>query len=239
MGNACCVGAVIWPPNATRTTFVIIPAMKPPSHPLWFILLLIICFNVACLGPEPYRETFDSRGDSTWATDDRAEVFGNIANGVYQFTVKEPNQMYWATAGQFYGDGTYEVEVRQTTQTTTSGYGLLIRVSHTGAFYRLGVDGLRNVTMDRCEPDCVQYEALVGLPWMFSPAVDPDAGAWNHLKIEIEDGELTFYVNDEQVGAAADSAPLASGDIGLFIETSDEDNVTVWFDNVKYTPPEN
>lgn len=216
------------------------------NHPLrtfrraWFGLLFVAWFNVACLGSERYWETFDSRGDSTWASDGRTEVFGNIANGVYQFTVKEPNSFYWATAGQYFGDGTYEVEVRQTGNVTDSGYGLMIRVNNnTHSFYRLGIDGFSNVTMDRCAQDCEQYDTLVGVPWMFSPAVDVEAGAWNHLKIEIEDGELAFYVNEEKVGAAADTDILSSGDIGIFIETGVEGNVTVWFDNARFTPPEN
>ena len=76
----------------------------------------------------------------------------------------------------------------------------------------------------------------MGESWQDSAAIKTGANEWNHLKIEVVAGQLTFFVNGQEVGAAADNS-LDAGDVGFFVATGAEGETTVWFDNFQFTPP--
>ncbi len=204
---------------------------------LWLSLIFLPLLSVACLGDKPYSEKFDSREENPWAISETPQVSGTILNGVYQFTVHEAQALYWTRGNQELGDGTYEVEAKQTAGTTQSSYGLLVRVDvMTQSYYRLAIDGAGHLSMDKCINDCASFETIVGESWLDSAAIKTGANEWNHLKIEVVAGQLTFFVNGQEVGAAADNS-LDAGDVGFFVATGAEGETTVWFDNFQFTPP--
>ena len=76
---------------------------------------------------------------------------------------------------------------------------------------------------------------LVGGVW--SNAVNTGLNETNVLRVEVEEGNMVFFVNGREVGRAFD-VTLEEGEIGLLVETLGEGGVKVRFDNLTYTPPD-
>jgi len=55
---------------------------------------------------------------------------------------------------------------------------------------------------------------IVSNSWFQSTAVNTGLNATNKLKVEAENANLIFYVNDEEVGRVTDET-FSKGDIGL------------------------
>ena len=75
--------------------------------------------------------------------------------------------------------------------------------------------------------------------WIESDDVQQGLDVAHNLKVEIStNGDVTF--SDNGVVLHTLNEPNMSGDdIGMIVETFEGANVTVSFDNLKYTPPEN
>ena len=191
-------------------------------------------------GPTPtidlsFTETFDSLGG--WASEASKEVSGNVTDGVYVFNLIEPDSFYWSTADKLVGGGTYEITTTAVSGPLNNGFGMMINVDNsTDSFIALEISSDGYASVYTCENACETYTPIVSDGWFETPAAIQGLNNSNVLKIKAASfGTSEFYVNDQLVGQA-DLEDLILGDIAVFVESFDEGNVVVHFDNFKFTP---
>lgn len=185
---------------------------------------------------EPYLETFDSVGE--WTAGEGANSIGQVVDGAYEMTIDLSGDSFWARAGRNFADGVYQVEANPIEGAEDNGYGLLLRVDTTSErFYVFKVSSDGYVYIGLCSDSCLEQEALVDRDWFASPAVVQGLGVANVLRVDAAGPNLTFFVNDIQVGQVTDET-LQAGDIGLWTETFTPGGLRVAFDNFSVTPLE-
>jgi hypothetical protein len=184
---------------------------------------------------DPYEETFDRIGN--WGSGTSEDVDGQVHNGVYEMLVISNSGLYFATAGDCFSDGIYEVDATQISGPLNNGYGMLFMVDEiTDSFYVFEVSGDGWIWIGRCTDLCeLEQIALAGGDWFRSPAVNQGLQATNNLRVVVDGPEMTFYVNGVEVGRTSDD-DLTEGDIAVMVETLGEGGVRVNFDNFKFTP---
>jgi len=202
------------------------------------IVVLLAWRLMASLGSqpqtEPYLESFESVGD--WTAGEGANVEGNIVDGTYQMSIELTGDIFWATAGQNFADGRFEVEATPLEGVADNGYGMLFRIDDDGNdFYVFKVSSDGYVFAGQCSEKCLVQQALLETDWFASPAVHPGMGVTNVLRAELSGPNMIFYVNDEEVGRASDDI-LSKGDIGLLAETFAPGGLLVSFDNFSIQP---
>ncbi len=196
------------------------------------MVLLAALIGVSCSArsPVPFLETFDQTG--SWGVGSSPDVEGSVANGVYEMLVKDERGIYLATAGLQFTDGVYQVEAAQVAGPLNAGYGLLYRVDEASdSFYAFQISADGFVWIGRCRELCQgENRALIGRGWYPSPAVRTGLRVKNQLRVVANGPEMTFFVNDEQVGRTIDES-LRQGDIAVAVETLGQGGVQVAFDN--------
>jgi hypothetical protein len=182
-----------------------------------------------------YLETFDEAG--TWTIGQDVNASGMVKDGRYEISVDLIGDIFWITAGDNFGDGNFEVHASPIEGAIDNGYGMLIRVDEKrGQFYIFKVSSDGFVFIGLCDDSCLETEVLVSQDWFSSPAVNQGLER-NILRISALGPEMTFFVNDIEVGRVTDES-LKSGDIGLLAETFAPGGIVVAFDNFKVTPIE-
>ena len=159
------------------------------------LLLLVPLLAVGCQGE--YLATFDDIGN--WARDDRVDVVGDVRNGQYVMQVLEGEapKTFWATAGESFADGIYEVEVTQLSGTLNAGFGLAFRVNEElGQFYlfQVSADGFAWVGL--CKNGCLDEMdqlALLGSWWFPSTAIRQGLNETNQLQVIADGPNMTFF----------------------------------------------
>lgn len=218
----------------TRT----LAAIRP--FPWSLFLLAFLSLAIIGCGDKTYVETFDSLG--SWGHGDNTDVTGEVANGVYEMYVKADSGLFWSTAGkEELGVGTYELETTQIEGPLDNGYGLMFRVdgeANDFLLFEISSDGF--VWIGWCENGC-EDEALplVDEGWFESKAIREDLNVTNNLRVVYDDSEMVFSVNGQEVGRVPNSDvgdKVASGDVGLLVETLGQSGVRVAFDNFRYMP---
>lgn len=201
-------------------------------------LIVILLFLSGCgASAGPYLEDFGQ--NPNWAVGENDQSRGVIAGGVYDFTVFTDNGIYWASADKRFGDGTYEVEATAIDGPEDNGFGMVFMVDDAaGSFYLFEISSDGYVWIGRCEDNCQgSMVILVEGGWFESGAVNRGIGETNRLRVEANDGNLVFYVNNQEVGQAFDNT-FTQGNIGIAVETIGVGGVQVHFDNYSYTPAE-
>lgn len=182
----------------------------------------------------PYTETFDTVGD--WKAGEGASAQGIIVDGSYQMSVELSGDIFWATAGQNFADGVYEVEATPLEGVLDNGYGMLFRIDDKdNRFYVFKVSSDGYVFAGLCKDRCLEQQVLLDTDWFASPVVLTGMGVTNVLKVEVSGSDIIFYVNDQEVGRATDNT-LDKGDIGLLVETFTPGGLLVSFDNFSVQP---
>ena len=196
-------------------------------------LLLLLFAACTSLGG-PYEESFDDAGK--WGTGEDLEASGEVTGGRYEFLVKADLGLFWATAGEQLSDGVYQVEATQLDGPLDNGYGLMFRVdADTNSFYLFEVSGDGYIWIGVCQESCEDEQPLIADGWFASEAVNQGLNAGNVLRARVEDGNMIFFVNDQEVGRVTDNT-LSRGDIGIMVETLGQGGVLVAFDNFTVTP---
>lgn len=197
---------------------------------------LILLFLVSCQSSGgPYETTFDQEGD--WAVGETEDLRGDVLNGVYDLLVYSDFGLYWVTPNRSFGDGTYSVEATPVEGPEDNGYGMVFRLDEENvSFYLFEVSGDGFVWIGRCEGNCqTNMEMLVDTNWFPSDAVNTGLNVTNRLRVTVDEGEMIFFVNDQEVGRAFDDN-LGAGNIGLAVETIGQGGVRVQFDNFRFEP---
>lgn len=198
-----------------------------------FLLLLVIMTACGGQDSQPYTETFDNPGN--WSSGDDTYTEGQVTDGVYDLLIKGDDVSRWASAGENFADGIYEVEATQIDGPLDNGYGMLFRAdTENGNFYLFKVSGDGYVWIGRYR-DEAEEQAIIGDHWFASPAVNQGLNQSNRLRVQAESGNMIFFVNDQEVGRVTDNN-YASGDIGLFAQTLGFPGVHVQFDNFTVSP---
>jgi hypothetical protein len=197
------------------------------------ILLVVTITACSSRDSQPYLETFDNPGN--WSSGDDAYTEGKIVDGVYDLLIKGDDVSRWASAGEDFKDGIYEVEATQIEGPLDNGFGMLLRADTSkGDFYLFKISGDGFVWIGRYR-DEAEEEAMVGEHWFASTAVDQGLNKTNKLRVNAESGNMIFFVNDQEVGRVTDNN-FQQGDIGLFAQTLGQGGVRVQFDNFSVTP---
>lgn len=189
-----------------------------------------------------YLATFDDAGD--WAQADRIDVVGGVADGQYTLQVLngEAPRTYWATAGESFSDGIYEVELTQLHGSLNAGYGLAFRVNReAGQFYLFEISSDGYAWVGLCKNGCLGEDdqlALLGSWWFPAGAIRQGLNQTNQLRIVADGPNMAFFVNGIELGRIRDGA-LTEGDIALVVESLGQGDVAIAFDNVRVTPLDN
>lgn len=203
-----------------------------------FIFIFAFLLLAGCgASNEAYLETFDTAG--SWATGENDQSRGEIAGGIYDFDVFSDTGIYWASAAERFGNGRYEIEAIAVDGPLDNGFGMVFMVDDsTGSFYLFEISSDGFVWIGRCEENCQgDMEILVEGGWFESGAVKQGLGELNRLRVDANDGDLIFYVNNQEVGRAFDDT-FTQGNIGVAVETIGVGDVQIQFDNYSYTPSE-
>jgi hypothetical protein len=206
---------------------------------IWLLTAVLLLALAGCTGRDAaYEETFDQQG--SWPQEDNPYARGRVFEGAYELEVKANDGLFWATNGRETGDGSYQVEATQVAGTLDNGYGLLFMVDPAQAdFYLFKVSGDGYVQLARCRSSCeTEFELLGSTRWEESAAVLQGLNQTNVLRVTAENGNLTFTVNGQEVGRAAD-VTFTRGEAGVVVETLGEAGVKVRFDNLRFTPAGN
>jgi hypothetical protein len=189
----------------------------------------------SCGGNDTYVETFDEPG--TWSAGSDLDVDGDVRDGMYDLLVEADNLLIWASAGEQFGDGIYEVEATAVAGPLNNGYGMVIRLDDDADnfyLFKISSDGfiwigkMVNGGLDENVP-------LVQDWWFESGAVKTGLDETNILRVRAESGNMIFFVNDQEVGRVTDNS-FRSGDIGVMAETLGLGGVQVHFDNFTVSP---
>jgi hypothetical protein len=215
---------------------------------LWLIPIALILIIVGLLvwqfllkdnvlaDEEPYYEPFDGAG--TWMVGEDADASGLVQDGSYEITINSISDTFWVTAGKDFSDGVFEVEATPLEGALDNGYGMIFRVDEDdGDFYLFKISSDGYGYIGRCRNFCQETLVFVSNDWFPSPNIIEGFGVTNSLRVSAAGPEMTFYVNDVEVGQITDDE-LKRGDIGLIAETFAPGGVRVAFDNFSVTPIE-
>ncbi len=181
--------------------------------------------RAASTPPVAYRADFDTpgrwgRGVAEAEAGDGPAGVGQVRDGAYDLAVTTPRSLRWATAGEAFGAGVYELALRQVEGPETAGGGMMLLVdSRRERFYLFLLRGDGAVWIGYCSDGCNQREPLVGDGWLPVAGLRPAPGAASRLKVVADDGRLDFYVNDVAVGQVRDRR-RRNGDIGVVVATA-------------------
>jgi hypothetical protein len=192
------------------------------------------------VGRVTYLENFseaDEWGTGTITAEDdesvvEAEAF--VIDGALDFTVYTPEALFWSTASEDFGDGVYEITATAVDGPLDNGFGILFMFDDVREDYyvfEVSSDGF--VWIGRYEQGGEVIDSFVEGGWIESGAVNQGLNVSNQLRVEVTDGDMVFYVNDQRVAEARDTT-LSRGNIGVFVESFSEGGPRVRFDDFSY-----
>jgi hypothetical protein len=174
-----------------------------------------------------------SDATSGWQIQSEGDLWSvGYADGQYRVYTADSSYAIFGTPVKGYDAAnlSIEVEAQQVSGPLDGMYGVIVREQQETDFYlfALASDGTFAVLRS------VNEEWLTLFDWTESQVVKP-LGEVNHLKVECVGATMRFTVNDALLAEVTDDA-LASGNVGLLAETTDEGAMEVRFDNVRVEP---
>jgi hypothetical protein len=179
----------------------------------------------AASGTTLYSDNFDDEQGSDFTAETNDSSVYKFADGVYQITVTKPKLLSWATMNGDYGDAAISVDA-SIDGPTASAAGLIFHYQDDKNFYIYSIDGEGRYGLDVYKND----EPITLVEWTESSAIKP-AGERNTLRVETNGDTIRLYVNDKLLDEISDST-IPNGKAALVVNTFDEPNVTVSFDNL-------
>src|SRR6266508_2712449 len=176
-------------------------------------------------GPTLYSDNFDDEQSSDFTAETNASSVYKFVDGAYQITVNKPKLLSWATMKGDYGDASITVDA-SIDGPTASAAGLIFHYQDDKNFYIYSIDGEGRYELDVYKND----EPITLIDWTESSAIKP-VGELNTLRVETNGDTIRLYVNDELLDEVSDST-IANGKAALVVNTFDDPNVTVKFDNL-------
>jgi hypothetical protein len=176
-------------------------------------------------GSTLYSDNFDDEQSSDFTAETNESSVYKFADGAYQITVNKPKLLSWATTNGDYGDASISVDA-SIDGPPVSAAGLIFHYQDDKNFYIYSVDGEGRYGLDVYKND----EPITLIEWTESSAIKP-AGEVNALRVETSGDTIRLYVNDKLLDELSDST-IGNGKAALVVNTFDEPNVTVTFDNL-------
>ncbi len=155
---------------------------------------------------------------------------GNVSLGVNELTIAlaEPGAYeYSVRSTPILGDFHLEITSFPTLCHGEDQYGLLLRMSSPGNFYRFAESCDGRVRLDRI----LGGNATSPQPWIQNNSVPPGALIPSRLGVWLSGEEMRFYINGQHQFTVLDPA-LQSGNIGLFARSLGDNAVTVNFSDL-------
>ncbi len=177
----------------------------------------------------PYSTSFDDPGD--WLVGESDSSQGRVEDGRYLLTVRESRYLAWTNQQRAFGDGVYEVDVTLVSGAEASAFGLLLLgSSDLSSFFYCVITGDGRYDIGYCEDNCQTQQSLIG---GFTLAYAILTGnQTNHLRIELQDGQLKMLVNGTLVGQMR-GLTYSSGLVGLVGESGPYGGFEAAFDNLQ------
>ena len=155
---------------------------------------------------------------------------GNISLGVNELTIAiaEPGAYEYSIRKEpILGDYHIEITTSPTLCQGEDQYGLLLRMSSSGTFYRYALSCDGRVRLDRV----IQGTATSPQPWIQNNSIPPGAPIPSRLSVQLHGEEMRFFINDQYQFTVTDPA-LQIGNIGVFARSLGDNAVTVNFSNL-------
>jgi hypothetical protein len=124
-------------------------------------------------------------------------------------------------------DFVLEVNATQEKGPVDNDYGVVTRCMDAGNYSLFLISGDGFYSYAKRENNAW----AVPVNWTRSSAIKT-GNATNNIEVVSQGKNLTFYANGAKLGDYIDAQPV-SGDIGLWVETFTEGNVTIGFDSLK------
>jgi hypothetical protein len=178
------------------------------------------------LGTVILQDDFSTPG--IWTTGQTSS--GNIALGLNELTIAiaEPKAYdYSVRMEPLLMDFYLELTASPMLCQGEDQYGILIRMSSPGDFYRYSLSCDGQVRLDRV----VQGAASSPQPWMSTGSIPPGAPITARLGIWARGDEFRFFINDQHQFTVNDPL-LVSGNMGVFARSMGETAVTVNFSDL-------
>jgi nucleoside phosphorylase len=179
--------------------------------------------SVAGTGAILFSDDFDKPSQQFKERDDEYSA-GKFIDGKFVITAKIPQLTIIKRIGD-YTDAAIEFEATIEGRMTNST-GLMFRSPDRDMFYRFAVDARGRYNLDRVE----NRNTTSLINWTSSPALNP-AGQSNKLRVVTKGNLIELYANDVLLWQNNDDT-FTSGKAYLFADSSEEDSVTVRFDNL-------
>ncbi len=172
---------------------------------------------------------------SCFATNKTDDVERYVENEEFHMLVKTPSIIAWTVCeGEVLSDFVLDVDATTVGGPENNAFGVVFRYNEgTDEFYNFSIsaDGYYVMTLDGFNYEEPQFI----VDWNTSSAIKTGYQT-NHLKVVAIGDTIEFYVNDQLLGEASNSA-LNSGSFGFFISSFDEGDVHVKFDNLTVSRP--
>jgi hypothetical protein len=176
-------------------------------------------------GATLYSDNFDDEQSSDFTAETNESAVYKFTDGAYQITVTKPKLLSWATMKGDYGDASITVDA-SIDGPPASAAGLIFHYQDDKNFYIYSIDGEGRYELDVYKDD----EPITLIDWTESSAINP-VGERNTLRVETSGDTIRLYVNDELLDELSDST-IANGKAALVVNTFEDPNVTVTFDNL-------
>jgi hypothetical protein len=174
-----------------------------------------------------YSDDFTSRKESGWSTFTDANVSRFYKDGKYHIKVKNGGLSYWSFAGKDLQDFVLEVNATQEGGPDDNDFGVVTRYANPGNYSLFLISGDGFYGFAKRENN----QWAIPVKWTRSDALK-QGNSTNTLRLAALGENLVLYANGEKLADFLDSSPR-SGDIGFWVETFQEGNVGIAFDNLK------
>jgi hypothetical protein len=177
------------------------------------------------VGSVLFRDNFDDPKSSDFTEENNDTAIYKFVDGTYAITVKKAKFLSWATMNGTYTNASIAVDAN-IDGSKTSAAGLIFHYQDDKNFYIFTVDGEGRYELDVYKDD--QPTTLVD--WTESSAIKA-AGETNKLRVETNGDTIRLYANDKLLDEVSDNS-ISRGKAALVVNTFDDPNVTVKFDNL-------
>ncbi len=177
-----------------------------------------------------FKDDF-SRSNSGWDSDtSSSEGTRDYENGEYVFKINDGGWIFWAVPAEKFSNVHIEVTATNPGEATDAGFGLLCNYQDDDHFYLLGIgsDGLYSIQK---KDGAENYEILSDPDgyWLESELLTINAAQYR-IGADCGNGKLTLYADGNEI-ASVEDATFSDGDAGLFVQSAEQANVEVHFDD--------
>lgn len=174
-----------------------------------------------------YSDGFTTRKESGWSTFTDANVSRFYKDGKYHIKVKNGGLSYWSFAGKDLQDFVLEVNATQDGGPDDNDFGVVTRYANPGNYSLFLISGDGFYGFAKRENN----QWAIPVKWTQSDALK-QGNSTNTLRLAALGENLALYANGEKLADFLDSSPK-SGDLGFWVETFQEGNVGIAFDDFK------